>query len=174
MRRVLYRVAASLDGYIAGPRGEVDWIVSDPASISAHSTRRSIPFSLGATPTNSRYNLVHHRGRRGGTSMCSHERWLPSSTPALQSSAGRWSNRRCPARCSRPGDLAIWWWQLIQQSARGEAGRYRGGSGHPRPARRWRPTPRNRNARDAPVAGALAVVPERCGQLAIRVRDPAV
>ena len=31
MRRVLYRVAASLDGYIAGPRGEVDWIVPDPA-----------------------------------------------------------------------------------------------------------------------------------------------
>ncbi len=31
MRRVLYRVAVSLDGYIAGPRGEVDWIVHDPA-----------------------------------------------------------------------------------------------------------------------------------------------
>jgi dihydrofolate reductase len=31
MRRVLYRVAASLDGYIAGPGGEVDWIVHDPA-----------------------------------------------------------------------------------------------------------------------------------------------
>lgn len=31
MRRVTYRVAASLDGYIAGPRGEVDWIVHDPA-----------------------------------------------------------------------------------------------------------------------------------------------
>jgi dihydrofolate reductase len=31
MRRVLYRVAASLDGYIAGPRGEVDWIGHDPA-----------------------------------------------------------------------------------------------------------------------------------------------
>ena len=31
MRRVLYRVAASVDGYIAGPRGEVDWIVRDPA-----------------------------------------------------------------------------------------------------------------------------------------------
>jgi dihydrofolate reductase len=31
MRQVLYRVAASLDGYIAGPRGEMDWIVHDPA-----------------------------------------------------------------------------------------------------------------------------------------------
>ena len=31
MRQVLYRVAASLDGYIAGPQGEVDWIVHDPA-----------------------------------------------------------------------------------------------------------------------------------------------
>jgi dihydrofolate reductase len=31
MRRVIYRVAASLDGYIAGPHGEVDWIVHDPA-----------------------------------------------------------------------------------------------------------------------------------------------
>ena len=31
MRRVLYRVAASLDGFIAGPNGEIDWIVPDPA-----------------------------------------------------------------------------------------------------------------------------------------------
>jgi dihydrofolate reductase len=31
MRRVLYRVAASVDGYIAGPHGELDWIVRDPA-----------------------------------------------------------------------------------------------------------------------------------------------
>jgi dihydrofolate reductase len=30
MRRVCYRVAASLDGYIAGPNGEIDWIVHDP------------------------------------------------------------------------------------------------------------------------------------------------
>lgn len=30
MRRVRYRVAASLDGYIAGLGGEVDWIVADP------------------------------------------------------------------------------------------------------------------------------------------------
>jgi dihydrofolate reductase len=30
MRRVCYQVAASLDGYIAGPKGEADWIVADP------------------------------------------------------------------------------------------------------------------------------------------------
>lgn len=30
MRRVRYRVAASLDGFIAGPNGEADWITTDP------------------------------------------------------------------------------------------------------------------------------------------------
>ncbi|MGQ0639462.1 MAG: dihydrofolate reductase family protein [Gemmatimonadaceae bacterium] len=29
-RRVIYSVAMSLDGYIAGPKGEYDWIVMDP------------------------------------------------------------------------------------------------------------------------------------------------
>lgn len=30
MRRVRYEVAMSLDGYIAGPNGEYDWIIMDP------------------------------------------------------------------------------------------------------------------------------------------------
>ena len=30
MRRIRYQVAASLDGYIAGPNGEADWIIMDP------------------------------------------------------------------------------------------------------------------------------------------------
>jgi dihydrofolate reductase len=30
MRRLIYSVAASLDGFIAGPNGEYDWIVQDP------------------------------------------------------------------------------------------------------------------------------------------------
>jgi dihydrofolate reductase len=31
VRRIHYRVAASLDGFIAGPKGEIDWIVHDPS-----------------------------------------------------------------------------------------------------------------------------------------------
>jgi len=30
MRRIRYQVAASLDGFIAGPNGEFDWIIMDP------------------------------------------------------------------------------------------------------------------------------------------------
>jgi dihydrofolate reductase len=30
MRRIRYQVACSLDGYIAGPKGEADWIIMDP------------------------------------------------------------------------------------------------------------------------------------------------
>jgi dihydrofolate reductase len=30
MRRIRYQVATSLDGYIAGPKGEADWIFTDP------------------------------------------------------------------------------------------------------------------------------------------------
>jgi dihydrofolate reductase len=30
MRRICYSIAMSLDGYVAGPQGEYDWIVMDP------------------------------------------------------------------------------------------------------------------------------------------------
>jgi dihydrofolate reductase len=30
MRRIRYALAASLDGFIAGPKGEADWIIMDP------------------------------------------------------------------------------------------------------------------------------------------------
>ncbi len=36
MRRIRYSVAMSLDGYIAGPKGEYDWIELDPSEGAAY------------------------------------------------------------------------------------------------------------------------------------------
>lgn len=36
MRRIRYSVAMSLDGYIAGPKGEYDWIELDPSDAAAY------------------------------------------------------------------------------------------------------------------------------------------
>jgi len=32
MRQLVYSVATSLDGFIAGPKGEYDWIIQDPTT----------------------------------------------------------------------------------------------------------------------------------------------
>ena len=42
-RRLRYQVAVSLDGFIAGPNGEFDWIVMDPYIDFARSTRNLTP-----------------------------------------------------------------------------------------------------------------------------------
>jgi dihydrofolate reductase len=36
MRRIRYSVAMSLDGYIAGPNGEYDWIEVDPSASAGY------------------------------------------------------------------------------------------------------------------------------------------
>lgn len=47
MRRVCYGVATSLDGYIAGPQGEADWIVIDPQIDFASQLARFDTFLVG-------------------------------------------------------------------------------------------------------------------------------
>ena len=47
MRRVIYGCAMSLDGYIAGPNGEYDWIVMDPDIDFAGMTARFDTFLIG-------------------------------------------------------------------------------------------------------------------------------
>jgi riboflavin biosynthesis pyrimidine reductase len=39
MSKIRYQVAMSLDGYIAGPKGEADWIVGDPETAYWNCTR---------------------------------------------------------------------------------------------------------------------------------------
>jgi dihydrofolate reductase len=47
MRQLVYGVAASLDGFIAGPSGEYDWIVHDPAIDFAAIYSRFDTFLMG-------------------------------------------------------------------------------------------------------------------------------
>ena len=47
MRQVVYAVAASLDGYISGPKGESDWIVMDPEIDFSATFARFDTFLLG-------------------------------------------------------------------------------------------------------------------------------
>lgn len=47
MRRVIYGCAMSVDGYIAGPNGEHDWIVMDPDLDFAGMTARFDTFLIG-------------------------------------------------------------------------------------------------------------------------------
>jgi dihydrofolate reductase len=47
MRQIIYGCAMSLDGYIAGPGGEYDWIVMDPDIDFARMTARFDTFLIG-------------------------------------------------------------------------------------------------------------------------------
>ena len=47
MRRIRYSVAISLDGYIAGPNGEFDWILMDPDINFAEMTEQFDTYLLG-------------------------------------------------------------------------------------------------------------------------------
>jgi dihydrofolate reductase len=62
MRRVRYSVAMSLDGYIAGPNGEADWIVMDP-EIDFKSLMGSFDTILMGRKT---FDAARKRGGGGG------------------------------------------------------------------------------------------------------------
>jgi len=63
MRRVRYSVAMSLDGYIAGPKGEADWIIMDPEIDFSALFKQFDTFLLGR-----RTFEAMGRGGQGGTS----------------------------------------------------------------------------------------------------------
>ncbi len=52
MRRIRYQVAMSLDGYIAGPKGEHDWILMDPEIDFREFFRSSIRYLWGVGRSN--------------------------------------------------------------------------------------------------------------------------
>lgn len=65
MRRIRYSVAVSLDGYIAGPKGESDWIIMDP-EIDFHDIYRQFDTVLMGRKT---FEQTHSSGGDGGDMM---------------------------------------------------------------------------------------------------------
>jgi dihydrofolate reductase len=64
MRRIRYAVATSLDGYIAGPKGEADWIIMDPEIDFSALFEQFDTFLLGRR-TFEAMGSAGQRGKRG-------------------------------------------------------------------------------------------------------------
>lgn len=63
MRSIVYSVAMSLDGYIAGPNGEADWIVMDPEIDFGGVMERFDTFLMGRRT----FETIHAQGGGGST-----------------------------------------------------------------------------------------------------------
>lgn len=83
-RRLRYQVAVSLDGFIAGPNGEYDWIVMDPAIDFAAMFREFDTAVMGRKT----YDIVSrdgHMAMMAGVECVVFSRTLPPSTsPGLR------------------------------------------------------------------------------------------
>ena len=82
MSRIRYQVAMSLDGYIAGPTGDYDWITPDPALDFAAMFAQFDTFVLGRRT----YELTLQPGNPGfpvGTQAYVFSRTLPDQVPGF-------------------------------------------------------------------------------------------
>jgi dihydrofolate reductase len=59
MRRIIYAVVMSLDGYIAGPNGEIDWIIPNPEVDFAAIFSRFDTILVGRKT----FEIMHRAGR---------------------------------------------------------------------------------------------------------------
>ena len=140
MRRIRYSVAMSLDGYIAGPKGEFDWIKTDP-DFDFSAVFKQFDTILAGRGT------FEPMAAAGRTSDAWHEDNRRVENPA----AGR-----SPGRCSRTWDRGLdgsegepWKGHLVirrreafPQPRRGGNGGYGGGFRHTdSPGRRRPPRP---------------------------------
>ena len=86
MRRVRYSVAMSLDGYIAGPAGEADWIVMDP-EIGSHFGEFVAQFDTLLVGRRTYDTMAGHGGGGGGGPFAGFTILVASRT--LAAGAGR-------------------------------------------------------------------------------------
>ena len=82
MQRIRYRVATSVDGYIAGPNGEFDWMVNDPSIDFGELLGQFDTFLLGRKT----YELTLQPGSPGfppGSRAFVFSRSLPDQVPGF-------------------------------------------------------------------------------------------
>src|SRR3989475_12915902 len=79
-RRLRYHVAVSLDGFIAGPNGEYDWIVMDPSVDFAALFKQ---FDTAVMGRKTYPGLAQHggHGRLPGLDVVAVSRPLPAAAP---------------------------------------------------------------------------------------------
>src|SRR6266545_7157381 len=100
MRRVRYSVAMSLDGYIAGPKGEYDWIPMDPdidfaALVKDYDTITAGYAGAGAA------RRPRSRGRSGSRQACWRSRDATPSPLPGGGASGLPRDRPLPCRRGR-------------------------------------------------------------------------
>jgi hypothetical protein len=136
MRKVVYSVAASLDGYVAGPNGEADWITMDPEIDFAAIFARFDTVLMGRKT----YEAARAMGggaMPGVTSIVASRTLRPEDCPGaaviggglpdrvrdLRAGAARTSGCSaagcCSGRCSTPGWLTRSGWRSCRCSSAG-------------------------------------------------------
>jgi len=95
MRKIRYAVAMSLDGYVAGPNGEYDWIGADPEVDFGTFWAQFDPLLIGRRT----YELaVETRGKAAFTVAYEVERWSAASPSAAEAGTEK---KLCIAAVSR-------------------------------------------------------------------------
>ena len=107
-RRLRYQVAVSLDGFIAGPNGEYDWIVMDPA-IDFAAMAAEFDTAVMGRKTYEVVNGDGHMAMLAGMHCVVFSRTLPPSWPGSRPNRARTSGSTAAASSSvhfsPPGSL---------------------------------------------------------------------
>ncbi len=143
MRSLRYSVAASLDGYIAGPNGEFDWIVVDP-EIDFEAMHAGVS---GLVMGRKSYEISLSTGFGGGPSLLA---WMPIRARSPKAPARASPSPTTPSPTARAltkpnadGKL-LWPWgggELFRHLAEAGPRRRHRSRHHPHPPRLRHPAP---------------------------------